>query len=155
MAVVSPSRSQIEPGVHPTGIVRSQQVTSEADRRILPLERISAKIGGVPEGPVPYPRSPSVGTLLPVVARLRQVREPGRTCPPFGRQPGTGDAGASSVEGCRAGSRDGRLGLMEHGIVATGQTPLAKSKMFAHGYASAFIAAQRLGITDDGAPVGG
>lgn len=44
---------------------------------------------------------------------------------------------------------------MAHGIIAPGQTPLAKSKIFAHGYASAFIAAQRLGITDDGAPDGG
>lgn len=44
---------------------------------------------------------------------------------------------------------------MAHGSIAPGQTPLAKSEMFARGYVSASIAAQRLGITDDGAPVGG
>src|SRR5262249_20876875 len=42
------------------------------------------------------PRSPQAGPLLPVAARLRHVREPGRPGPLSWRQPGQGNAGPSA-----------------------------------------------------------
>lgn len=89
----SPRRSQLDYGLRRSRHLADQEVTSSRRHRHPPLERFQrTRTESYKRKTRPIKARP----ILPVIARLRPVREPRRTCAIPRRQPSQGDAGTEA-----------------------------------------------------------
>ena len=95
------------------GNLAGQKVTSSRRHRTLALEYRLRRQTRTEAGTEGAPRTPKAGPLLPVVARLRQIREPGGARPLPRGQPPQGDTGAEPAgEGVKRGTSLGATAQM-------------------------------------------